>query len=144
MPQWLGYISWELQASVLSAKRTYCNTVRRPRWLCIELVWCWYWHPQALQHQHLCWCKGTCGWYTRFNYESSTSDEVTPVRVSPERGQLFNAKEGGTQWSKPLLLPLLQFTSKVDFVALVCVDNGRQGMVAVHLLTLEQFVSRSR
>ena len=53
-PEWLGYISWELQASMLSTKRAYCGKVRRPRWLCIKLVWCWYWHPQALQQQHLC------------------------------------------------------------------------------------------
>ena len=61
--------------------------------------------------------------------------------MSPEWGQLFNAKEGGTQWCKPFFLPLLKF-AEVNFVALVCVDNGRQGMIAVHLLTLEQFVAR--
>ena len=41
-----------------------------------------------------------------------------------------------------LFLASLEVWSKVNFVALVCVDNGRQGMIAVHLLTLEQFVAR--
>ena len=47
---------------------------------------------------------------------------------------------GSTQWSKPLLLPLLQVTSQADFVALVCINTGRQRMIAVHILALEQFV----
>ena len=52
-------------------------------------------------------------------------------------------RQGGRHLTVQALgLSLLKFVSKMNFVALVCVDNGRQGMIAVHLFTLEQFVAR--